>query len=343
MQFSTWWFKARADFCIESSVVAVAVKPFFLLVFETICKSVFPLQNTFECRVNKHDGWTEPRPGRTGRAAAGPARLRSPFVGNPVCGASSLPPLTPRGQTPPWLGNPRVSAQAPGGAAPRPYLRGQPAVPERPVRAACGAPQLALPVEHPVPQRAPVLGAHRQRVIAESFHPGRDGEGGGWQPRAPGSHQPSATPALSPWPICNARDSPALPVPPWPPTCTLRTPLCPPSPRAPPRPFPHPSPPPAPGTPRAPSRCPRVPRGARPHLPRMTPPRYRSPTSSMAAPTARPGHRGNGPALAPPPPWSRLSAAARARCGAGAEGAQGEPPCPGCCGCPRSRSSMCRR
>lgn len=202
MQFSTWWFKTRADFCIESSVVAIAVKPFFQVEFETICKSVFPLQNAFECRVNKHDGWTESRPGRTGRAAAGPARLRSPSVGNPVCGASSLSPPT-RGVKH-GLGSeirvfhPRpVPAEAPRGAAPRPYLRGQPAVPERPVRAACGAPQLALPVEHPVPQRAPVLGAHRQRVVAESFHPGRDGEGGRWQFHAPGSQQP---PAILPCP-----------------------------------------------------------------------------------------------------------------------------------------------
>lgn len=81
MQLSTWWFKTQADFCIKSSVVAVAVGPFFLVEFETICKSVFPLQNTFGCRVNKRDGWTERQgqvaPAEPQQGQRGSARLLS--------------------------------------------------------------------------------------------------------------------------------------------------------------------------------------------------------------------------------------------------------------------------
>lgn len=68
-----------------------------------------------------------------------------------------------------------------GGAAPRwwgspspGYLRGHPAVPERPVRTAVGEQQLSLSVKHPVLQLAPVLGARRQRVGALSLHPAGD-------------------------------------------------------------------------------------------------------------------------------------------------------------------------
>lgn len=78
----------------------------------------------------------------------------------------------------------------PGGVgSPSPgYLRGHPAVPERPVSAAVGEQQLSLAVEHPVLQLAPVLGARRQRVGALSLHPARDGAVG--RGRAAGSAAP---------------------------------------------------------------------------------------------------------------------------------------------------------
>lgn len=41
--------------------------PFFIFVFETICKSVFPLQNMFKHRINKHDGWMEYEQGQRSR------------------------------------------------------------------------------------------------------------------------------------------------------------------------------------------------------------------------------------------------------------------------------------
>lgn len=117
-------------------------------------------------------------------------------------------------------GVPGESRQLPG-RDPRyrpPYLRGHPAVPHRPERAAAGEQQRAPPVERAVPQLAEVLGAGGQRVGAPSLHPA------GEQGRL-GRLSPPAVPTAPAGPTCRARccRRSGCPSPPWR-RCAARSP-----------------------------------------------------------------------------------------------------------------------